>query len=1021
MIHNIFKFPSLIKMMLVTFVFSVFIFSVSSSYAATDIGINEIQRMFVDPPIDCRPHTRWWWMGNAVTKDEITWQLEEMFAKGIGGVEQISMEAVYEKGNVPYLSDDYLEKLNHAVKTAKRLGMNLSVNFGGPGWVIGGAWVPPQDRSKSLVPTFIDLEGPQTFKGDLPIQLSAPTHSWELPLKQITAEDELIAVVAAKLLDESIDQNSITILTQQTEGRSLKWSVPEGRWRLMAFWLKYTGQGETVDHFNLAAMRRYCDFLGKQFHKTFGDEFGKTVDSFFCDSFEVALAPNGIYWSNGLLDEFKIKKGYNLTHYLPAIWWNIGEATSKIRYDVNQFLHQTGMESFFDSFLGWCSANGVQGRIQPYGFATDNIEGAGITDIPEMEITAGEKDAVPWFDTRIGPKKYVASGAHLYGKNIVSTEAYTFLHWQPYRATLEELKIASDIFLKNGANKFYNHGYTCSPERDAVPSRSMGAAIHISHDNVWWKHYPRLAEYLARCCWMLRQGEFTADIAVYSPLANQWTLDVLNARRWTRDFQWGDLGKLITANGYDFDLINDDILQNCTAIEPGQLKIWRINDQIQFDYKVIILPDIKALPLNTLERIQTFVQKGGVAIALEQVPDSSTGLINYHKNDRAVHEIISEMFDEPQGEFGTGPKQYGSGTTYYIKNVMHRTDKLDWKSSLLDPFVNTLRQHVTPDFGIDFNRESLRRNNGLIHVHRKLKNAELYFVTNVQDQPVDLPVTFRVHQAIPQQWNPYTGDIRQIYQFHENQNGIEIPLTLAPYESTFIMFEYGRAKIHALQSPFKRIERITYDAVEAITDHNGTFHIQLSHDLGKTKPVLVENIPAPFAIEGEWKLTFEGVEFPRIEKTIDQLDSWTLDPQTKYFSGTARYDISFDIPSSYLSDNIILELVPGKIGNIAEFQINDASMGTVWMRGQTLDITNTLQPIGNRMTVLVTNTLINRVSNYKNPRPIPEHLVPIYGSAVPPLPKGSHSPIGFEPLPPSGLIGPVTIRAYKKVVIDIQH
>jgi glycosyl hydrolase family 106( putative alpha-L-rhamnosidase) len=1021
MIHKIFKSQNFIKLLFGVFVFLTFILNASSSYANAEIGIDEMQRKFMDPPIDCRPHTRWWWMGNAVTKDEITWQLEEMFAKGIGGVEQISMGAVYEKGNVEYLSEDYLDKLDHAVKTAKRLGMNISVNFGGPGWVIGGAWVPPQDRSKSLVPTFIDLEGPQTFKGDLPIKLSAPTHSWELPLKQITADDELVAVIAAKVVDDSIDKNSITILISQANDRAIEWSVPEGRWRLMAFWLKYTGQGETVDHFSQPAMRRYCHYLGAKFKKTFGDEFGKTVDSFFCDSFELALAPNGIYWSNGLLDEFKRKKGYDLTHYLPAIWWNIGEATPKIRYDVNQFLHEIGMEAFFDPFLGWCSVNGIQGRIQPYGFATDNIQGAGITDIPEMEITAGEKDAVPWFDTRIGPKKYVASGAHLYGKNIVSTEAYTFLHWQPFRTTLEELKIASDIFLKSGANKFYNHGYSCSPERDAVPSRSMGAAIHISHDNVWWKHYPHFAEYLARCCWMLRQGEPTADIAIYSPLANQWTLDVLNARRWTRDFQWGDLGKLITANGYDFDLINDDILQNCTAIEPGQLQVWRIDEQIKFDYKVIIIPNIKALPLQTLEIIQSYVRKGGVAIALEQVPDSSTGLHDYHKNDRAVHEIVNEMFDKPKGEFGTGPKQYGDGTTYFIKNVMHRTDQLDWKSSLQDTFVNTLRQHVAPDFGIDFNREGMRRNNGLIHIHRRLKNAELYFVTNVQDRAIDLPVTFRVHDAVPYEWNPYTGNIRQLYEFCETQNGIEIPITLAPYESTFILFEYGRAKIHALQSQFKRIDRITYDAVEAIADHNGTFLVHLSDDLGKTKPVRIEDLPALFAIEGEWKLTFEGNEFPRINKTLHQLESWTLDPQTKRFSGTASYEISFDIPPSYLRNDILLELDPGKIGNIAEFHINGASMGTVWMRGQTLDITNALQANRNRMTVLVTNTLINRVSNYKEPRPIPDHLAPIYGSAVPPLSKGSHSPVGFKPLPPSGLIGPVTIRAYKKVVIDIQN
>ncbi|MFB3787764.1 MAG: glycosyl hydrolase [bacterium] len=983
------------------------------SSAGTDL--EAMRRHFLHPPSDCRPRTRWWWMGNAAAKEDITWQLEEMADKGIGGVEQITMEAVYEKGNVPYLSGEYFEKLGHAVQTAKRLGMNVSINFGGPGWVIGGAWVPPRDRSKCLVPTSIDLEGPQTIRMYLPRQLRRPVHSWELPAQEITRDDQLLAVVAGKRSGEGLEATPAIVLTSRVKDGAIEWQVPEGRWRLMAFWLKYTGQGDAVDHFSRSAMRRYCEYLGGRFYEELGSEFGKTVDSFFCDSFEVALAPNGVYWSEGLLEEFQRRKGYDLTVYLPAVWWDMGEITPKIRYDVNEFLHQTGLEAFFQTFLDWCAEHGVPGRIQPYGFATDTIQGAGMTPIPEMEITAGEKDAVPWFDTRIGPKKYVASGAHLYGRNLVSAEAYTFLHWQPYRATLEELKIAGDDFLRNGANLFYNHGYTCLPERDAVPSRSMGAAIHISPDNVWWNDYPLLAEYLARCCWMLRQGECTADIAVYSPLANQWTLDCLNARRWTRDFDWGSLGGLITANGYDFDLLNDDIIQNHAVVEGGRLRVRHLQ------YPIIILPNLQALPLATLEVIQTFVRMGGTAIALERLPGSSTGLRGYPQNDQRLREIVHELFDESREEDETAPKRYGEGLTYCIKNVIGRTDPLDRRSSALDPFVNTLRRHVHPDFDIDCNREGMRQNDGLTFIHRRLDNAELYFVTNIQDRPVHFPVTFRVRRAVPQEWNPGAGAVRPLHQYRETPEGIEIPLALAPYESTFFLFETGEPPIHVTQSSFHDIPRMTGTTLEAIVNRNGVFSAQLSHGRGKTDPVRVDDLPAPLAVEGEWILTLEGREFPRIEKTLDRLESWTLDPQTRHFSGRARYDIAFEVPSSYFQENIQLELDPGKIGNVGEFWINETPRGTVWMRGQALDLTGALRPGANRMTVYVTNTLINRISHYTGPEPIPENLVPLYGRAVPPLPRGRHSPIGFTPLPPSGLLGPVSIIPYKKMELAIPH
>ncbi|HRZ16996.1 MAG TPA: glycosyl hydrolase, partial [Candidatus Hydrogenedentes bacterium] len=92
---------------------------------------------FADPPMDCRPHTRWWWMGNALREEDIVWQLDQMRAQGIGGVEQITMEPVYTKGGHEYLSPEYFALLRFAVEEAAKRGMEFSVNFGGPGWIWG--------------------------------------------------------------------------------------------------------------------------------------------------------------------------------------------------------------------------------------------------------------------------------------------------------------------------------------------------------------------------------------------------------------------------------------------------------------------------------------------------------------------------------------------------------------------------------------------------------------------------------------------------------------------------------------------------------------------------------------------------------------------------------------------------------------------------------------------------------------------------------------------------------------------
>ena len=952
--------------------------------------------------------------GGAVTKEELTWELEQMREKGILGVEQISMGAVYEKGNIEYLSDEYLEMAKHTVEEAKRLGMEVSFNFGGPGWVIGGAWVPQEDRSKNMVPTFMDLEGPMQFSGSLPTELAEKRRSWEHVVPDIGPEDPLLAVVAGKLQEGQIDGKSLIVLTDRMENRSLKWEVPEGEWRLMAFWLKFTGQGAAVDHFDHQAMTRYCEHVGGRYESVVGDEFGETVDSFFCDSFEVSLVPDGIYWSTGLLEEFKRRNGYDLVPFLPAIWWEAGEITPKIRYDVNKFLHEIGLEAFYEPFLTWCEEHGIKGRIQTYGFTTDNIEAAGRTHIPEMEITAGEKDAVPWFDTRIGPKKYVASGAHLYGRNIVTTEAYTYLHWQPFRSTLEELKIASDVYFRSGCNKIYHHGYVFHPERDISVAPSSDSAMRIDPTNVWWDYYPHLSEYLARCCHLLRQGRFTADVAIYSPLANQWTQDVLNARRWTRDFDWGALGKLLISNGYDFDLLNDDVLQNYASVEDGSIRVRDL------EYRVLILPNLEAVPLETLRFVERYVREGGVAIALERVPEESVGYLKWREKDQKVREIVESLFTEPMGRNGVGRKEFGKGRTYHIKKVIDRSNVLDWRSSALDPFQKVLRTHIQPDFGIDFAHEGIRENKGLAFVHRVIGDSDLYFVTNIQDRPSEIPVTFRVEGKVPSKWNPYDGSIRRLHHYRNVENGVEIPLHLSPYESTFVLFEPGEDAVHVDGTNLVDVTRAEEGVIQGIVNCNGAIQTRIATENGmrefKTEGT---DLPSPFAVGGPWNLVLESPHFTRVEKDLFLLESWTDDPSTESFSGTGVYRTEFEIPEEFLSHPYLLILDLGRVRDVAEVFVNGTPVGIQWMRGQRIDLTGNVREGPNRLRVDVTNTLINRVAHLKEPPPLAPELAAHYGRRLYEASGKMSASVGFEPLPASGLLGPVTVSVQKRVEIPV--
>ncbi len=977
---------------------------------------------FMYPPRDCRPYTYWFWPASAVTEQELTWELQQMYEQGMGGVLiNSAFGPIYEKGAIPFLSDDHLKMIRHAVLTAKKLGLKVILNFSG-GWVFGGFWVPPEQRSQSLVPASVELKGPVRFSAELPKFVKAADHRGEISVADIPDGEKLVAVVAGEVKDGRMISSSLVDLTSQVADDSLSWTVPQGLWRLTVFWLKYTGQktvppdyGQVhwcVDHFSRSAMKRYCEFIGGKYLQAVGDEFGKTIIALHCDSYEMASLPDGFYWSDSLLSQFHAYKGYDLTRYLPALWWPIDDLSANIRYDVNDFLHQAGLGIFFQTFLDWCHRHHLQASMEPYGFTTDILEGAGMADLPFMEVTAGEKDAVPWFDNRIGPKRYVASGADLYGRNIIGVEAYTYLHWEIYRATLEELKIASDGFLCSGANLFFNHLYAYTPERQAAPSRTLPWAAVINHTNLWWKDYHHLADYIARCCFLLRQGLPQKDIAVYSPLANQWTLDVKNARKWTREYDWGALGELIFANGYQFDLINDEVLQHRAAWQNGVLTVNNM------EYRILLLPDISAMPVETLEVIRRYVADGGVAIALKQLPKCSVGLSDHAVKDLRVQSLIREMFAEPVGRDGTGEKSFDKGRTHFIKQVLHRQDVLDRRSSPLDPFVNTLRAYLPPDVSIDFASAGLRENNGLSFFHRRLGEDDLYFVANIQDRPFRLPLTFRVCNKIPWHWNPYDGSIARLWHYEQNSQGIELPIELAPFESLFVLFQTGLDSSRISAGDFHRIVNVKQDTITAAARMNGRHHLLVQS--GRRTVSLsctVQGVPPPFDLAGPWRMTLADAG---VDTVLTHLESWTVYAATRHFSGAGRYETHFTIPYDYLNTEHKLFLELGKVGSIAHVQLNGKQIGTHWMSHTHLPITSAVRPGDNHLVVEVINTLINRAAGLRQPIPVPAELISHYGSGTTAYTETFRGPVGFAALPASGLIGPVRIIAEKITSIPVR-
>ena len=100
-----------------------------------DLGWPELTR-------ENKPWTRWWWPGSAVDKASLTWQLEQLAAAGIGGVEITPIYGAmgYEKRYIEFLTPKWMEMLEHTGREAKRLGLGVDMATG-TGWPFGGPWI----------------------------------------------------------------------------------------------------------------------------------------------------------------------------------------------------------------------------------------------------------------------------------------------------------------------------------------------------------------------------------------------------------------------------------------------------------------------------------------------------------------------------------------------------------------------------------------------------------------------------------------------------------------------------------------------------------------------------------------------------------------------------------------------------------------------------------------------------------------------------------------------------------------
>ncbi len=214
-------------------------------------------------------------------------------------------------------------------------------------------------------------------------------------------------------------------------------------------------------------------------------------------------------WTPKLLDEFRARRGYDLTPHLPELAAGTTPEAADVRYDWGRTLAELIDEHYLTPLNTWAREHHTKFRSQSYGSPAVTLSSNALVDLPEGE---GSQWHGGFSFTR-----WATSASHVYGRPITSSETWTWLHSPSFRATPLDMKAEADTFFLQGINQFVGHGWPYSPPSVGDPGWSFYAAAVFNDHNPWWMVMPDVMGYFTRMSYLLRQGSPANDVAVLLP------------------------------------------------------------------------------------------------------------------------------------------------------------------------------------------------------------------------------------------------------------------------------------------------------------------------------------------------------------------------------------------------------------------------------------------------------------------------------------------------------------------------
>ncbi len=755
-----------------------------------------------------------------------------------------------------------------------------------------------------------------------------------------------------------IPKNKILDITSRLDARGhLNWNVPNGQWVILRMGHTSTGhtnetggggKGLECDKFNPEAIKlQFDNWFGEAVKQAGPDLAARVLKIFHVDSWECGSQN----WSPVFQQEFKKRRGYDMLPYLPALAGvpvQSADVSEKFLHDVRQTISELLVDKFYNTMATLAHQKGFQFSAEA---TAPTMVGDGMLHFKEVDLPMGEF----WLRSPTHDKPSdvldAVSGGHIYGKNIIQSEAFTEIKmaWDEHPGMLKTL---ADRNFGLGVNRFVMHVFNHNPF-DTQPGMTLdGVGLYFQRDQTWWKPGKVWVDYLQRCQTLLQMGKPVVDVAVFtgeevprrsvlpdrlvSTLPGIFGADVVASEAKRLQNTGEPLhtipdGVTSSANmaeaqnwvdplhGYAYDSFNRDALLRLATVKDGRIELPG-----GASYGVLVIPQSTIMSPEVADRLSQLIGEGATVIMNGQ-PALSPGLLS-----PAKPKVITRVTKAP-----------------------YKQDTFDGIGIERDIIVNDTLDHYAKN---------------IAWAHRTDQQFDIYFVANQQNVERTLDISLRVSDKEPELWDPLTGETYKLNGWVNENGRTNLTLRLAPNGSTFIVLRKAAAN----------------------GDHdNGTNYV----DYRTIKE-----------INGVWSVQFDtqkgGPDGPVV---FTSLTDWSKSeyPQVQYYSGTAVYTQNFEWNFTMGHGRVWLDL--GKLYNIADVSLNGVHCGITWTPPYRVDITKALKDRKNVLRIEVTNTWANRL--------IGDHAQPenkrITWTTAP-------YNLTNKPLLPAGLLGPVRIIENEK-------